>query len=154
MFIPFIVCSCCLWLYLCLWYLLVISRAKECDRATTQETIPPRTSGATWWHQTRITITSGHTRDATACLLAHSIAESSRTPTRTTRTPIRMHTSHTAIAVHRAAIVTTPGTGSEPPVYHLKGPNGPDSTQNKRCNRAKTVPNCTFLFCLPGCFSL
>lgn len=57
---------------------------------------------------------SGRTRDATACRLGHSIVGSSRTPTRTTRTPIRMHTSHTAIAVHRAATAMTPGTGSEP----------------------------------------
>lgn len=57
---------------------------------------------------------SGRTRDATACHPARSIAVSSRTPTRTTRTPIRMHISHIAIAVHRAATAMTPGTGSEP----------------------------------------
>lgn len=92
----------------------MISRAKECDKATTQETILPRTNDATWWHQTKITTTSGHTRDATACPLPHNTAESSRTPTRTTRTPIRMHTSHIAIAVHQAATAMTPDTGSEP----------------------------------------
>lgn len=91
----------------------VISRAKECDRATTQETILPLMKGATWWRQTKITTMSGRIRDATACLLAHSIAESSRTPTRTTRTLIRMHTSHIATAVHRAATAMTPGTDSE-----------------------------------------
>lgn len=46
-------------------------------------------------------------------------------------------------------------------LYHHRGPNGPDSTRNKRCNGAKMVPNCTFffffwfyvnLFCLPGYF--
>lgn len=130
--------------------IVMFSRAKERDRATTRETIRPPTSGATWWRQMRITTTSGRTRDATACLLARSTAESSRTPTRTTRTPIRMHTSLIAIAVHRAATAMTPGTGSEPTSVTT---GGPDSTRNIRCNRAKTVPNCTFLFRLAlNCF--
>lgn len=135
----------------------VISRAKECDRATTRATTRPPTNAATWWHRTRTTTTSGRTRDATACLLARSTAESSRTPTRTTRTPIRMHTSHIAIAVHRAATAMTPGTGSEPTSVIARARNDPDSTQNKRCDRAETVPNCTIFvlvnqFCLPGSF--
>lgn len=99
---------------------------------------------ATWWHQMKTTTTSGHIRDATACPLAPSIAESSRTPTRTTRIPIRMHTSHIAIAVHRAAIAMTPGTGSENTPLATVAHTAQNSTQNKRCNRAKMVPNCTF----------
>lgn len=103
----------------------VISRAKECDRATTQETIPPLTNGATWWRQTKTTTTSEHTRDATACPRARSTAESSRTPTRTTRTLIRMHTSHIAIEVHRAVTAMTPGTGFEPITHSNWGSDPP-----------------------------
>lgn len=123
----------------------VISRAKECDRATTRETIPPPMNGVTWWRQTKTTTTSERTRDATACPRAHSTAESSRTPTRTTRTLIRMHTSHIAIEVHRAAIAMTPGTGFEP-ITHPNWGSDPAHTQNLRCNSAKKVPNCIFFF--------
>lgn len=128
----------------------MISRAKECDKATTQETILPRTNDAIWWHRTKITTTSGHTRDATACPLPHNTAESSRTPTRTTRTPIRMHTSHTAIAVRQAATAMTPDTGSEPTCVIAGGQDFflPVSTRNERCNRSKTSPKLSFFFLL------
>lgn len=101
---------------------------------------------------------SERTKDATACHPARSTAESNRTPTRTTRTPIRMPTSHTVTAVHRAATAMTPGTGSEP-VSAVK-PRGlgrpslhPAATEPRRSQIVPFLCFC-YLFCLPVFFPL
>lgn len=132
--------------HLSLWYIHVIIRAKECDKATTQETIPPQMSGATWWHRTKITTMSERIRDATACLLARSTAESSRTPTRTTRTPIRTPTSPIAIEVHRAATATTPGSGSEATSAATRTLQTQVPLKINPAIEPRWSPNCTFFF--------
>lgn len=117
-----------------------ISRAKECDRATTQVTILLPTSGATWWHRRKISTMSGRTKDATACPLARSIAESIRTPTRTTRIPIRMHTSRTATEVHLAATATTPDIGSEPSSIEQPEPRRPRFYPHSMLQQSQDIP--------------
>lgn len=130
-------------MFFCLFVFSVFmskSRAKECDRATTQVTILLPTSGATWWHRRKISTMSGRTRDATACPLARSIAESIRTPTRTTRIPIRMHTSRTATEVHLAATATTPDIGSEPSSIEQPEPRRPRFYPHSMLQQSQDIP--------------
>lgn len=101
-------------------------------------------SGATWWRPTRTTTTSGRIRVATACPRARSTVENSRTPTRTTRTLIRMRTSHIATGVLLAATATTPGTDFEP----NQPPTNTKSTLQKSQEGPKLYPLLQFRLAL------